>query len=101
MQDFSELGIEMPELDTFKGPKIHISEVLNTPVIIHAFRVKKSNFEGDRLDLQIEYKNELRILWLQAKYLTLMLEKVKKFPITATIIRPNNMQYEFKKKAND
>lgn len=85
---FKQLGIK-PKIESFSGDKIKIEKVLNQEIIIHKFKIVPSKFEGERLDMQIEFKNENRFLWTPAKYLiqTIQLINPEDFPIKTTIVK--------------
>lgn len=88
IKTFKQLGIK-PIIQTFTGDHIKIEKVLNQEIIIHKFKIVPSKFEGERLDMQIEYKGENRVLWTTAKYLaqTIQLVNPNDFPIQTTIVK--------------
>lgn len=97
MNNFKDSNIK-PVITNFTGEKIKINNLLNKEIIIVDFRIAPSNFEGkgDRLDLQIEYRDELRVVFTGGKYLIQTIEKVPKdkFPFKTKICK-NGEYLEF------
>lgn len=96
MKQFKEFGIK-PSLDGFVGDKIKINRVLNREVIIHKYRIVKSKFDGDRLDMQLEIDGTKHVLWTGSVSLMIMIKQVpeNEFPFKATIVREGE-HFEFR-----
>lgn len=90
MTKFSELGIKS-ESNAYTGDKIKIDKILNTEIKVLKFKIEESQFKGECLYLQIEYKGEHRVLFTGSKNLIKMIRKVpdEKFPIETIIVKDN------------
>jgi phosphorylcholine metabolism protein LicD len=97
MKSFKDFAIT-PVIENFVGDKIAINKLLDKEIIVKAFNIKPSKFEGkgDRLDIQIEFKDEDRVIFTGAKYLLQTIQKVPKteFPFKTKIIK-NGEHLEF------
>jgi len=95
MKKFSDFGIKT-NVNAFKGEKIKMERVLNREIVIHDYTISPSNFEGDRLTLQIEVSNEMRVVFTGSKVLIDTIKQVPRseLPFTTTIIRENEY-FEF------
>lgn len=87
---FSQLGVRSKNLT---GVKIGIEEVIDQEITVLDYRVTESKFSrhGDCLHLQIEYKNELRVIFTGSGVLKEDIQKVDKadFPFTTRITKIN------------
>lgn len=73
------------------GDSISIKKLFDKQITVHKFRLTDSNYEGKgkRLDLQITFKDELRVVWTGSQNLISMINQVPKedgFPFTTTIV---------------
>lgn len=97
MNNFKDFDIK-PEITCFTGEKINTSKLLDKDIIVMDFKVVPSNYEGrgSRLDLQIEYRDEPRVVFTSAKYLIQTIERVPKdkFPFKTKICK-NGEYLEF------
>jgi hypothetical protein len=97
VKNFSDLGIK-PGEEALKGDKIHVKRLFNERIIVHRYRIAPSKVkDGTRcLHLQIEYKNEMRVVFIASEVLMGLIERVPKndFPFAATIVN-NEGRYEF------
>jgi hypothetical protein len=99
MKQFKQLGITV-EAKAFKGDKITIDNILNKEIKVIAYRIEPSKFpkEGreECLYLQIEYRDELRVIFSVSQYLMTAIGRVEKgdFPFLTTIIKQDK-RYEF------
>lgn len=97
MKNFKDFDIT-PVIENFVGDKIATSKLLDKEIIVKDYKVRPSKFEGkgDRIDIQIEYKDEDRVIFTGAKYLMQTILKVDKlnFPFKTKIIK-NGEHYEF------
>jgi hypothetical protein len=95
MNNFKDFEIELPPLP-FTGDKIKISKILNQEIIVHRYRLEKSQYSDQRLDMQITIKNETRLTWTSAKGLIDSIQKVPAdgFPFKNIIIQDND-RYQF------
>lgn len=95
MNNFKDFEIELPQLP-FTGDKIKISKILNQEIIVHRYRLEKSQYSDQRLDMQITIKNETRLTWTSSKGLIEAIKKVPEngFPFKTTIIQDND-RYQF------
>lgn len=88
--NFSEFGIA-PKRDHFIGEKIKIMKVLNQEIIVHDFKVKESKYDnwGDVMHLQLEFKEELHVLFTGSKVLMKQIKEVPKdkFPFRTIIVK--------------
>ena len=96
IKSFKDLGISNEEPRSFTGEKIAIKKILGKSVIIHSYHLSPSKFDGNRLDIQITYNEEKRVIFTSSIYLTATLEKIPKdsFPFT-TIIQEQDERYIF------
>jgi len=87
MNNFKDLQVTQKTAG-FEGEKIKISKILNTEIIIHDFKLGPSKYDGERLDMQITYKEEKRLVWTSSHYLADALQQIPKdkFPILTTIV---------------
>lgn len=92
---FKDLGITA-DIKTLVGDKIKIERILNREVIVDAFRIVDSKYEGKRLDMQLDLDGEKRVTWTGSNILQDMILKVPegKFPFKTTIVKTND-HYEF------
>ena len=79
MNNFKDFGIS-PEIKNFVGDKISTNKILDKEITVIDYKIVDSKFEGkgSRLDLQIKYKDELRVIFTSAKYLIQMISKIPK-----------------------
>jgi len=100
MKKFSDLGITLSQ-EYFVGEKISIEQILNTEIIIHAYKIEKSKFpknkSGNRLTLQLEINNEKRITWSGSDILMDLISQVDEssMPFSCTIVKVNR-HFEFR-----
>ena len=87
---FKDLGIK-PKENTFIGDKISIDKVLNTEIIVMAYKVEPSKAKPgtEFLTIQIERKGDRNVIFTGSKNLIYMIEQVPKdkFPFKTTIIK--------------
>lgn len=96
MKDFKDLGIKT-NVNAFIGEKIKVERILNKPIIVHAYDLKPSKFEGQQLlTIQIQVGDEKRIIFTGSKVLQEVIQQVPKteFPFTTTIVKENEY-FEF------
>jgi len=95
IKSFKDFGIQ-PKLKTLTGEKIKIERVLNTEITVWDYRIEPSKFTGRCLYLQIEYKNEKRVIFSASTVLIELIEQIPKtgFPFKTTIIK-NDERFEF------
>lgn len=88
MNNFNDFGIAI-EQTMFVGNKIKIRTIINKSIVVHAYKIEQSKFEGkgDCLHLQIEVDKEKRVVFTGAKGLIEQIQKVPKdgMPFSATI----------------
>lgn len=93
MHQFAAFGIK-PESQAFVGDKISIQRIVNVEIIVEAYKVSPSKFEGkvSRLDLQIIYEGKQRVVFVSSNTLISMIERVpkEKFPFKTKIVNENN-----------
>ncbi len=100
MKQFKDFGIEKPKGPAFIGDSIQMTKVLNRPITIEHFRITESNFKdkgsGKRLDLQITFNDNKRIIFTGALGLMETIQKIPSgnFPFQTTIIEEND-KFEF------
>jgi hypothetical protein len=72
---------------------------LNQPIIIHAFKIVPSKFNenGKRLDMQITYNNEKRLLWTSAGGLIDIIQQIAEsdFPLETIIKELEDKSLDF------
>lgn len=92
IKSFKELGISAPESRSFIGDKIPVKKIIGKQIIIHDFKVVPSKFSGNRLDLQISYNDDKRVIFTSSSYLSETIAKIPKdaFPFSTTIIEDND-----------
>lgn len=97
MKNFSDFKIK-PVIENFVGEKIATSKLLDKEIVIKDYKVLPSKFadRGERLDIQIEYKDEDRIVFTGGKYLIQTIQQIAKedFPFKTKIIK-NGEHLEF------
>lgn len=75
------------------GKIVEMQEVLNKEIILLAFKKVPSKYPKKthpyRLDIQIEFEGEIRLLWSTSNVLIEMIEQfpLNKFPIRIKIIK--------------
>lgn len=101
MRSFKELGIKIPEKG-YVGKSIEMHQIFDTPIIVHAFRIEKSKFEGKGngkcIWMQIELEGEKRVVFTGSGALMEVLKAIddSKFPFKTTIIKQkSNGRFEF------
>ncbi len=97
MNKFSDFGIKA-ELKNFVGDKISLKRIFNTPVKVLDYKIESSKHKENTkcLTLQIEYKEEKRVVFTGSTVLIQQIESVPKdkFPFQTTISNQNEY-YEF------
>lgn len=96
MKNFKDFGLK-PQLKSFTGDKIKLEKLLNTEITVHECKVEPSKKnEGQCLTIQVEYKEEMRVVFTGA---TALIDVVKQLPADAypfkTTIVKNNERFEF------
>jgi len=75
-----------------------MQKLIDKNIIVKDFKFENSKFEGKdkRVDIQIEYREEPRLIMTDAKYIIQLLERITKdnLPFSTTIIK-NGEHYEF------
>lgn len=100
MNKFSDLMIE-PYKKVFVGDKIKVANVLDKEITLVDFRIVDSKHPkepGDKcIHLQIEFKEEKRVMFSISKYLIDIAKRVdkEKLPLTTTIIKQENGSFIF------
>jgi hypothetical protein len=101
MNTYSELAIRSKNLE---GKKIEIESILDQEIIVRDYRINNSKYgkEGSkRLDLQIEYQGETRLIFTGSGVLMEDIAKipVEGFPFRCRIIKvafgARNHYYKF------
>ena len=87
MKKFSEFGITL-EQKSFTGEKVSINRVLNREIVVHAFKIEDSKYEGKRLSLQISLSGTKHVLWSGSTFLQEMIQRIPAdgFPFETTIV---------------
>lgn len=97
MNQFKDFGIK-PELKNFTGDKIAIKRLFNIPIKVLDFKIENSKHKENTkcLTLQIEFREEKRIVFTGSTVLMQQIEGVPKdkFPFNTTIINDNEY-FEF------
>lgn len=97
MKNFKDFAITTV-IENFTGDKIATNKLLDKEIIVKDYKVRPSNFEGkgDRVDIQIFYKDEDRVVFTGAKYLIQTIVKIPKtdLPFKTKIIKVGE-HYEF------
>lgn len=92
IKSFKELGVTAPEPKSFIGEKIAMKKILGKLITVHDFKTGPSKYAGTRLDIQITYDKEKRVVWTSSAYLKETIERIPKesLPFTTTIIEDND-----------
>lgn len=92
IKSFKELGIIAPVPKSFIGDKIPVRKIIGKQIIIHDFKIVPSKFNGNRLDLQISYNDDKRVIFTSSTYLSETISKIPKeaFPFSTIIIEDND-----------
>lgn len=81
IKSFSELNVPEPKFKGFVGEKIAVKKVLDKEITVFFFKIVPSKYpetgNGDRLDIQIEFNSEKRLLRTSSTYLQ---EQIKNIP---------------------
>lgn len=95
-RSFSDFGIK-PTEEGFVGDFIEMKRILDKPIKVLKFKIGPSQFNGQRLDLQIELHNEKRVTWNGSKRLIEMIQEVPAdgFPFDTTIVETESGFYQF------
>lgn len=96
MKNFSELGIK-PSVPALTGDKIKIDRIVDKEIVVHSYKVEQSKYnESKCLFLQIELKDEKRVVFTGSANLIDMIQKVPResFPFVTTI-RKDDKRYDF------
>jgi len=92
MKQFKDFGIKA-RVKSFVGEKIKIQNILDKPIIIHAYKIARSKFEKlgkeDCLHVQIEFSGEKRVFFCGSLTLIDILKQVpeESFPFEATLTK--------------
>ena len=91
IKSFAQLGITAPSPNSFIGDSIPMKKILGKTIILHDFKIGPSNFKGERLDLQITYDDDKRVVWTSSTGLIETIKLIPKevLPITTTIVQEN------------
>lgn len=91
IKSFSQLGIKAPQPNSFIGDSIPMKKILGKTIIIHDYKIGPSNYKGERLDLQITYDEDKRVVWTSSTGLleTIKLIPKEHFPISTVIVEEN------------
>lgn len=92
IKTFKELGIKNADPENFIGDKIPVKKIIGKQIIVHDYKVGPSKFSGKRLDLQITYNEDKRVVFTSSSYLSETIEKIPKdaFPFTTIILEDND-----------
>jgi hypothetical protein len=94
MKDFGDFQIKPNNNGILIGEKISINKIININIVVETFKISESKFEGKgkRLDLQIIFNGDHRVIFISSKNLIDMIERVPKdsFPFTARIIKEDS-----------
>jgi len=76
----------------FTGPKLHIKDVLNRPIIIYGYKIQTSKIKeytsGDYVIFQIELDGKQYVLFSSSKVLrNLIIQHSDQIPFEATITK--------------
>lgn len=95
MKKFSDLGIKN-EINHFYGDKIKINKIVNKEIIVQDYKIQKSKFDGDYLQMQIKMNNVVYVVFTGSSVLikTIQLIDKEKFPFITTIINDSD-HFEF------
>lgn len=95
MNSFSQFGITVKP-QNLTGEKVKISKILNKPITVVRYEIKKSKFDGNCLYLQIRMGDKDHVIFTSSKYLSQMISMVPadKFPFQATIVEEDD-RYQF------
>ena len=97
MKNFKDFAIT-PKIEAFVGDKIATNKLLDKEIIVKDYEVRPSKFDGkgDRVDIQIEYRDEDRVVFTGAKYLIQTILQIPKtnLPFKTKIIKVGE-HYEF------
>lgn len=93
---FNELGIKAPEPTSFIGDKIPIKKIIGKQITVHKFKIVPSKFNGNRLDMQISFNDDMRVIFTSTSGLRDTIELIPKdaFPFS-TVIQEENDRYQF------
>lgn len=95
MKKFKDLGITIDNTG-MTGEKIKIERILNTDIIVHAYKIENSKFEGKGngkcLHLQISHQGEKRVVFSGSGNLMEQVQKVdaRDMPFSTKIIKDND-----------
>lgn len=97
MNSFKDFDIK-PRVNPFVGEKIKVEKIFNVPIKVLGFKIEPSKQKPgtDLLTIQIEKKDEKRIIFTGSTVLMDQIQRVPKdkFPFEATIVGENDY-YEF------
>lgn len=100
IKNFSDLGIAPVKTNHIVGERIPAKNILGQKITVHHYKIVPSKYKdkgnGMRLDMQIEFNNELRLLRTGAVELQIVIKKVPEteFPFN-TIIRMESKVFKF------
>lgn len=94
-RNFKDFGIKT-DLTSFVGEKIKIERVLNKEITVTDYKITNSKFEGMRLDLQIQFGGEPRVIFTSSAFLMDLIKKIDRshFPFN-TVIEKRGEHFEF------
>lgn len=101
MNKFNQFNIDTKS-QTFVGKHIDIEKIFNADIIVHKYKIGPSKYvkekgSPNRLDMQITFEGEMRVIWTGSVSLMEQIEKVPKpsgFPFETKITRENK-RYSF------
>jgi hypothetical protein len=100
MRNFKEFNIA-PTVKSFVGTKVFLDNILDTPIIIHDYKVETSKFErgnGKCLHLQISINGTKHVLFTSSMGLMSVLEQIPRseLPFGTTIVKDKQTRrFEF------
>ena len=100
MKAFSDFGITINR--RFEGERLRIEKLEGDNIVVTDFKIEDSKYkpkEGEKADnekalvlyFQVEYRNELRLVWGNYKFLTQQFSKMTldMCPFTAKLVNEN------------
>lgn len=91
MLKFGDLNVQLDR--RFVGQRIRVNSVLDEPIIVHDFDIRKSKVCKEEVKdlcayIDLEYKGERRLIWGCYPYIIKQLEQIDKaiLPFECTIV---------------
>ncbi len=94
-RSFKDLGIKNTQPKSFVGEQIPIKKIIGKEITILDYKTGPSKYSGTRLDMQIVYNKEKRVVWTSSGYLLETIQQIPADAFPTTTIIEIEERFEF------